>query len=146
MHSLFDLNNKVALVTGATHGFGMSMAEGLASAGATLVINGHSSQEKIDSAVEHFRALGYSAHGYRFDVCDEVEVAEAVALIEKEVGPIDILVNNAGIIRRVPLLDMPLSEWQQVIQTDLTGVFVIVRLWFNGWSSGVVARSLIFAP
>jgi gluconate 5-dehydrogenase len=126
-HPLFDLTGKRALVTGATHGLGMSMARGLASAGATLIINGHSSQEKIDAAVKEYKKDGYKAHGYRFNVTDEHEANAAVEKIEKEVGPIDILVNNAGIIKRVPLLDMPLQDWQEVINTDLTGVFVMTK-------------------
>ena len=61
--------------------------------------------------------------GYRFNVTNEKEVESAVKRIESEVGAIDILVNNAGIIRRVPLLDMPLDEWELVVKTDLTSAF-----------------------
>ena len=125
--SLFDLHGKVALVTGATHGLGMAMANGLGAAGATLVINGNSSQEKIDKAVAAYSDAGFAAHGYRFDVTNEDEVESAVAKIEEEVGPIDILVNNAGIIRRIPLLEMPLDEWDQVIRTDLTSAFIVSK-------------------
>ena len=124
---LFDLTGKVALVTGATHGLGMAMATGLGKAGATLVVNGHSSREKLDAAIADYESQGLSAHGYLFDVTDEDAVEAAVARIEEEVGPIDVLVNNAGIIRRVPLLDMELAEWEEVIRTDLTGVFVMSR-------------------
>ncbi|MDJ0711953.1 MAG: gluconate 5-dehydrogenase [Woeseiaceae bacterium] len=130
--SMFDLTGKVALVTGATHGLGMAMANGLGAAGASLVVNGNSSQEKIDKAVAAYTDAGFKARGYRFDVTDEDEVESAIARIEDEVGPIDILVNNAGIIRRVPLLEMPLDEWEEVIRTDLTSVFVV--------SKAVVAR------
>lgn len=126
-NSLFDLNGKVALVTGATHGLGMAMATGLGEAGATLVVNGHSSEEKITAAVEQYTAAGIQAYGYRFDVTDEAAVESAVSRIEQEIGPIDILVNNAGIIKRVPLLDMPLADFEEVIRTDLTGVFVMTR-------------------
>ena len=126
-HPLFDLTGKVALVTGATHGLGMAMAEGLASAGATLVINGHSSQDKIDAAVKHYQDKGYDARGYRFNVCDADDVEQAVSAIEADVGPIDILVNNAGTIKRTPLLEMPLNDWQQVIDTDLTSVFIVSK-------------------
>tara|TARA_R110001592_G_scaffold248373_1_gene510701 strand:- start:13734 stop:14528 length:795 start_codon:yes stop_codon:yes gene_type:complete len=126
-HPLFDLRGKVALLTGATHGLGLAMAEGLASAGATVVINGRSSQQKIDTAVNQLLEKGYRAVGYRFDVCDEIEVETAVARIESEVGPIHILVNNAGIIKRVPMLEMSLDEWNQVINTDLTGVFIMTK-------------------
>ena len=102
---MFNLNGKVALVTGATHGLGMAMANGLGAAGARLVINGNSSQEKIDKAVAAYQGAGLDACGYRFDVTDEDEVEAAVEKIESDVGPINILVNNAGIIRRVPLLE-----------------------------------------
>ena len=124
---MFDLTGKVALVTGATHGLGMSMAMGLGEAGATLVINGFSSDEKIAKAVKLYQAAGITVHGYRFNVTDEEEVTQAVAKIEKEVGPIDILVNNAGIIKRIPLLDMSVDEWDAVIETDLTGVFIMSK-------------------
>ncbi|MDO3380708.1 gluconate 5-dehydrogenase [Gilvimarinus algae] len=124
---LFSLQGKVALVTGATHGLGMAMAMGLGKAGATLVINGHSSQEKVDAALKEYRSAGITAHGYLFNVTDETQVNEAIATIESDVGPIDILVNNAGIIRRTPLLEMPLTEWEEVIKTDLTGVFTMTK-------------------
>lgn len=127
MHNLFDLTGKNVLVTGGTHGLGLAMAEGLASAGATLIVNGHSSQERIDDAVKTLREKGYRACGYRFDVTDEQQAETGVNRIEKEVGPIDVLVNNAGIIKRIPLLEMSLAEWQQVIHTDLTGVFVMTK-------------------
>jgi len=129
---MFDLNGKVALVTGATHGLGMAMAKGLGAAGARLVINGNSSREKIDNAVATYKDAGFDAAGFRFDVTNESEVEAAVEEIESGVGPIDILVNNAGIIRRVPLLDMPLDEWELVVTTDLTSVFIV--------SKAVVAR------
>ncbi len=123
----FNLKGKVALITGATHGLGMAMANGLGAAGARLVVNGHSSQEKIDKAVAAYAAAGFDASGYRFDVTDEDEVGSAVEQIESEVGPIDILVNNAGIIRRVALLDMPLDEWELVVKTDLTSAFIVSK-------------------
>mgnify|MGYP001822324710 CR=1 FL=1 len=124
---LFDLDGRIALVTGATHGLGMAMAMGLGEAGATLVVNGHSSDQKIADAVDQYRNKGIQAHGYRFNVTDEAAVEAAVERIETDVGPIDILVNNAGIIKRVPLLDMSTEDFEEVIRTDLTGVFVMSR-------------------
>ena len=125
--TLFDLTGKVAVVTGATHGLGMAMAKGLGQAGASLVINGHSSQARLDQAVEEYLRDGLEASGYLFDVTDEDAVEAAVDRIESEVGPIDVLVNNAGIIKRIPLLDMSLDEWSDIIRTDLTGVFVMTK-------------------
>ncbi len=125
--SLFDLTGKRALITGATHGLGMAMAKGLGSAGATLIINGHSSQEKIDQALTLYRDEGFTAEGYLFDVTDEAAVERAVGQIEEEIGPIDILVNNAGIIKRVPMVDMAVEDWEAVIRTDLTGVFIMSK-------------------
>jgi gluconate 5-dehydrogenase len=127
MQQSFDLTGKVALITGGTHGLGMAMAMGLGQAGAILVINGHSSQEKIDKALEVYRAEGITAYGYLFDVTQEASVIENVKRIESEVGPIDILFNNAGIIKRIPLVDMSVEEWDQVIRTDLTGVFIMSK-------------------
>ncbi|MGL1886154.1 MAG: gluconate 5-dehydrogenase [Reichenbachiella sp.] len=124
---LFDLTGKVALVTGATHGLGMAMAMGLGKAGATVVINGNSSQEKIDIAIVEYKKEGVKAVGYKFDVTNEADVIANVAKIETEVGVIDILVNNAGIIKRVPLEDMEVSEFEQVIKVDLVSPFIVSK-------------------
>jgi gluconate 5-dehydrogenase len=124
---LFDLRGKVALVTGASQGLGLAMAQGLGAAGARLAINGNSSHQKIDMAVAACQDAGIEAFGYRFDVTNESEVKAAVEKIEEDVGPIDILINNAGIIRRVPLLDMPLAEWERVVNTDLTSAFIVAK-------------------
>jgi len=121
---LFDLTGKVALVTGATHGLGMAMATALYQAGATIVVN-DALQDKLDAALVKYSEMGVSAHAYRFDVTNEKEVVAALDLIEQEVGPVHILVNNAGIIRRVPIVDMPVEEYELVLKVDLTGPFVM---------------------
>ena len=130
--SLFDLTGKVALVTGATHGLGMAMAKGIGRAGATLIINGNSSNEKIDKAVAIFKSEGIKAFGYRFDVTNEDQVQKAIARIENEVGIIDILINNAGIIKRTPLLDMEVTDFEQVIKVDLVSPFIVSKAVVNG--------------
>lgn len=124
---LFDLTGKIALITGGTHGLGQAMAIGLGNAGATLVINGASSQVKLEKAVEEYTSLGLSAHGYLFDVTDEEQVAINIAKIEKEVGTIDILVNNAGIIKRIPLEEMAVADFEEVIKVDLVGPFIVSK-------------------
>lgn len=124
--SLFDLTGKRALVTGATHGLGMSMAAGLANAGAQLIIN-DISQEKLEQAIEEYKKMGIDAKGYLFDVTDEAAVIANVAKMEEEVGPIDILINNAGIIKRIPVIDMEVADWEQVLKIDLTGPFIMAK-------------------
>jgi gluconate 5-dehydrogenase len=124
--SLFDLKGKNALITGATHGLGMSMACGLANAGAQIVIN-DISKEKLDNAIAEYKTLGIDAKGYVFDVTDEAAVQANVALIEQEVGAIDILVNNAGIIKRIPVLEMEVADWELVLKIDLTGPFIMSK-------------------
>ena len=126
-HSLFDLKGKVAVVTGATHGLGLAMAKGLGLAGATVIINGNSSQEKIDRAVAELTSLGIIAKGYRFDVTNEKAVLTAVNKIENEVTPIDILVNNAGIIKRIPLVEMEVEAFEEVLKVDLTSPFIVSK-------------------
>ena len=123
---LFSPDGEVALVTGGTHGLGMAVATALAEAGATLVINGHSA-DRLEKALKIYRDKGIDAKGYLFDVTDERQVAESVARIENEVGPVGILVNNAGIIKRIPALEMTLPEWNDVIATDLTAPFLMSR-------------------
>jgi len=124
--NLFDLNGKVALVTGATHGLGMAMAKALAQAGATLVINGHT-PDKMEKALVAYKSDGIEVKGYLFDVTKEEEVIKNLDLIEKEVGAIDILVNNAGIIKRVPMTEMDVEEFRTVVDIDLVAPFIMAR-------------------
>ena len=125
--NLFDLSGKVALITGATHGLGMAMAKGIGNAGAKIVVNGNSSQEKLDKAVAEYKAAGIDAYGYLFNVTDENAVKESVAKIEAEVGNIDILVNNAGIIKRTPLVEMEVVDFKAVINVDLVAPFIVSK-------------------
>ena len=130
--SLFDLTGKIALITGATHGLGMAMAKGIGQAGAMVIINGNSSQEKIDKAVDVFKAEGIQAFGYRFDVTNEEEVQNAIERIENEVSPIHILVNNAGIIKRTPMVNMEVADFEQVIKVDLVSPFIVSKAVVKG--------------
>jgi len=124
--NLFDLTGKIALVTGGTHGLGMAMATGLAKAGATIIVNGQN-KEKMENALREYAENDIKAHGYLFDVTNEAAVKNQLDIIENEVGPIDILVNNAGIIKRTPVVDMELSDWEQVLKIDLTGPFIMSK-------------------
>jgi gluconate 5-dehydrogenase len=124
--SLFDLSGKRALVTGGTHGIGMAIVKGLASAGAEIIING-TNKARLDKAIKEYAADGVNARGYIFDVTDEKAVKASVEKIEKEIGPIDILVNNAGIIKRTLAIDMEVSDYEQVIKIDLVGPFIMSK-------------------
>lgn len=124
---LFNLSGKIALVTGSTHGLGMAMAKAMGKAGATIVVNGNSSQQKINDAVAHYKNEGINAVGYKFNVADEAQVIDAISTIQSEVGPIDILVNNAGIIKRTPLEEMEVADFKQVIDIDLVSPFIMSK-------------------
>lgn len=126
MIKLFDLSGKRALITGGTHGLGMAMAKGIGLAGAKLIINGHS-PDKMKDALDAYRKEGIDATGYLFDVTNDQSVKEAIDKIEKEAGPIDILVNNAGIIKRIPILEMDVADFRQVIDVDLVGPFIVSK-------------------
>ena len=124
---LFNLTGKIALVTGSTHGLGMAMAKGLGDAGATIIVNGNSSQQKIDDAVNQYKREGIKAYGYKFNVADEIQVIDALSKIQSEVGPLDILVNNAGIIKRTPLEEMEVADFKEVIDIDLVSPFIMSK-------------------
>ena len=135
-NSLFNIKGKIALVTGSTHGLGMAMAKGLGHAGATIIINGNSSQPKIDEAVLEFKNEGITAFGYKFNVAIESEVIAAISKIEIEVGPIDILINNAGIIKRIPLIEMEVADFKEVVDIDLVSPFIVSK----HVAKGMIAR------
>lgn len=125
--NLFNLTGKRALITGGTHGLGMAMAEGLANAGAELVITG-TTPSKMEEALNHYKSKGYKATGYLFDVTNEQAATENIALISKELGDIHILVNNAGIIKRELATTMSVTDFRQVIDVDLVGPFIMSQL------------------
>ena len=122
----FSLEGKVALITGASHGIGMAIANAFASAGATICFNCSSEGSRV-RALEAYKANGIDAHGYVCDVCDEEAVKALVAQIKEEVGVIDILVNNAGIIKRIPMLDMSAEDFRKVIDVDLNAPFIVSK-------------------
>ena len=130
---LFDLTGRRALITGSSQGIGLSLAEGLGRAGATVVLNGRD-PEKVERAAAALLSEGISARAAPFDVTDHISVTEAIRAIEDRIGPIDILVNNAGIQRRAPLEDFPAEAWHELMRTNVDGVFFV---------SQAVARGMI---
>lgn len=126
MDRLFSLEGKVALVTGAAYGIGFAIAEAFAGAGAKIAFNCRG-QEHMDKALEQYAEKGIDARGYLCDVTDEAQVQEMVAKIEQELGTIDILVNNAGIIKRIPMTEMKVEEFRQVVDIDLNAPFIVSK-------------------
>lgn len=124
MNDLFDLTGKVALITGGTHGIGMAIGKILGQAGARICVNDLSA-ERLETAKKEYAEAGIDVFTLVFDVTDEQQVDEGISLIEKEVGPVDILVNNAGIIKRIPILDMAVKDYRQVIEVDLVAPLIV---------------------
>ena len=122
----FSLEGKVALVTGAAYGIGFAMAQALAEAGAKIAFNCRG-KEHMEQALADYKKLGIDAKGYLCDVTREDEVSAMIADIEQTLGTIDILVHNAGIIKRLPMTDMKVEEFRQVIDIDLTAPFIMSK-------------------
>lgn len=126
MHELFDLTGKTALITGAARGLGFSYAEGLASAGATIILSDINSIV-LDSAVNKLKNKGYKVSGYVMDVSDEKQIIDAFNSMDKDNIQIDIVINNAGIQHRQPIIEIELKDWQRIIDIHLTGTFLVSR-------------------
>ncbi|MDR0232063.1 MAG: gluconate 5-dehydrogenase [Dysgonamonadaceae bacterium] len=126
MLNQFSLKGKVALITGASYGIGMAIAEALHGAGATIVFNDINA-ELVQKGIAAYKEEGIKAHGYVCDVTNEEQVYEMVARIALEVGTVDILVNNAGIIKRIPAIEMTAKDFRQVIDIDLVGPFIVSK-------------------
>lgn len=123
---LFDLKGKVAIVTGGNGGIGLGMAQGLASAGAAIVVVGRDGA-KSDNAVADLVKDGGKAIAVAADITDEKAVTAMIERVRRELGRIDILVNNAGINIRKPPDQLDIAEWDSVIATNLTSAFLCSR-------------------
>ncbi|MBS7702728.1 SDR family oxidoreductase [Chelatococcus asaccharovorans] len=124
--NLFDLTGQTALVTGSSRGLGRAMAQGLAEAGATIVLNGVDAA-RLKSAADEMRAEGFTVYEAPFDVTDEDAIKAAFAKLDAAGVAVDILVNNAGIQLRKPIVELSSDEWRKVIETNLTSAFIIGR-------------------
>jgi len=121
-HTLFDLTDKTALITGSSQGIGYTLAEGLASAGAKIILNGRDI-EKLGTAAQKLKDGGADVHALPFDVTDHSACATAVNSFEAEHGSIDILVNNAGMQHRSPLENFDPVMFDKLLQTNVASVF-----------------------
>jgi NAD(P)-dependent dehydrogenase (short-subunit alcohol dehydrogenase family) len=120
---LFDLSGKTAIVTGGGKGVGRQLAEGLAEAGANLVLCARQA-DRCELAAAELEQLGVRALGLGCDVRDPEQVQEVVARTVADFGRVDILVNNAGTVWGATPEDTPLEGWQKVVDVNLTGVFL----------------------
>jgi glucose 1-dehydrogenase len=116
-----------ALVTGASSGIGRAIAVSLGDAGADVVINYVSGEEKAQALAEEIRAKGSQAMAIRADVSDEAQVSAMFRTIIAEFGTIDILVNNAGLQQDAPFHELTLAQWNRVLGVNLTGQFLCSR-------------------
>lgn len=123
---MFDLNGKVALVTGGNGGIGLGMALGLAKAGALVVVAARNA-EKSAAAVEALRAAGSDSFALAADVTDEASVTALFGAVAERCGRLDILINNAGTTVRKPVDQLTLAEWNSVMDTNLTSAFLCCR-------------------
>lgn len=123
---MFSLEGRVALVTGAAYGIGFAIAQAYAQAGAKIAFNCRS-KEHLDAALANYREKGIEAYGVLCDVTDEAQVTAMTADIERTLGAIDILVNNAGIIKRIPMTEMSVEEFRQVVDIDLNAAFIVSK-------------------
>ena len=122
---LFNLEGRLAPVTGSSQGIGLALVTGLAAAGAAVVLNGRDFAKFIKAAAT-LEAAGRSVHAAPFDVADAISDA-AVEQIERDLGPLEILVNNAGVQRRMPLEEFPEQAWREVMRTNLDSVFYVTK-------------------
>jgi NAD(P)-dependent dehydrogenase (short-subunit alcohol dehydrogenase family) len=126
VRELFDLSGKVAIVTGGGTGIGRQMAEGLAEAGANVVLCARKA-ERCEQAAGELEQLGVRALGLGCDVRDAEQIEAVVRRTVDELGGVDVLVNNAGTVWGAAPEDMPLEGWQKVVDVNLTGVFLFAQ-------------------
>lgn len=124
---LFDLTGQVALVTGGAAGIGVQMAYALAEAGANVIIAARKVERCQEMAAQLEKTLGIRAIGARVDITKPEEIDALYELIMKEFGRLDILVNNSGATWGAPSLEYPLEAWNKVINTNLTGCWLVAQ-------------------
>jgi 2-deoxy-D-gluconate 3-dehydrogenase len=124
--TLFDLNGRVAVITGGNAGIGLGIAQGLAAAGAAIVVAGRRAEKNLEAA-RAIAALRVKTAAIEVDVCKEESCRAMVESTVERFGRIDILVNNAGIAIRKQPDAYTLAEWNRVIDTNLTGAFLCAQ-------------------
>jgi NAD(P)-dependent dehydrogenase (short-subunit alcohol dehydrogenase family) len=126
-HPLLDLANKTAVVVGGTSGIGLALARGLAQAGANVVPTGRR-DELVRSAAQEVAAMGRRTLVQTCDVTDNVSIERLLTSVCAEFGAVQILVNCAGRTKRRPTLEVPETEWNEIMETNLTGTLRACRV------------------
>lgn len=127
MSGLFDIAGRRALITGSSRGIGRALAQGLATAGVEVILNGRNAVA-LDAAAQEIReSTGATVHTAVFDVTNPAAVAAGIAVIEDTVGAIDICVNNAGMQRRAPFIEFTVEDWNELLATNVTSAFLVGR-------------------
>ena len=132
MSKRFDLTGKVALVTGASSGLGVHFARTLAAAGASVAIAARRS-DRLASLQAELQKAGAKAVAVELDVQSADSITAAFAAAEQALGPIDIVVNNAGISIVKPALEMPVEDWDAVVNTNLRGAWLVAQTAGKRW-------------
>jgi len=126
VRELFDLSGKIAIVTGGSRGLGFQMASALAEAGAALALTARKADE-LEQAAAQLRERGFRALAVPGDVARPEDAEAVVARALAEYARVDILVNNAGATWGAEVLDMPLDAWRKVMDTNVTGTFLMIQ-------------------
>jgi 3-oxoacyl-[acyl-carrier protein] reductase len=129
-----NIKDKIALVTGGSHGLGITHCISLAKAGCNVAVIGYSHMDKAREVAAKIRGMGKKALAVKMDVADFDEVKAGVDLVENELGPVEILVNNAatGIVRAVTIVKMKIQDWARDISVNLTGPFNTIKCCLPG--------------
>ncbi len=123
----FDFKGEVVLVTGGSRGLGLEIAQGFGQAGAEVVITARREQW-LTEAEKSLKEQGVAVHALVCDVADSASVEQAVQQVLERCGKIDVLVNNAGLTWGAPAESMPLERWQQVLDANITGTFLMSQV------------------
>lgn len=126
LRDLFDLTGKVAIVTGGSRGLGLEMAEGLGEAGARLTITARREPD-LHEAEAQLTNLGIEVQTFQGSVAEPEAVERLVQAVLERYGRIDVLLNNAGVSWGAPTLEMPFDRWQYVLDTNLTGAWLLCQ-------------------
>jgi len=124
-HPVFDIRERVALVTGSSRGIGRALATGLLEAGCVVVLNGRDQAALARTRDELAEQTGGTVLAEAFDVTDPAVVADGVARVEERAGGLDILVNNAGVQHRAPFIEFATEDWHWLLNTNLTSAFLV---------------------